>query len=204
MKILMVRHGETPWNVQGRFQGQTDIPLSEKGLQQAAEIAKALSETRIDVVYSSSLSRVLTTAKMISEFHHLEPIIDDSLLEMDFGEWDGHTHQELASLYPEQYAAFMKNPSCASVPGEGSMVRARIRVAPFLEELLKKYKGTDKTILLTGSSTILKLCIFHLLDLSTVCFDHFVIDNAAVTVLEEHGDQFALHLLNARPGMAKL
>lgn len=197
MKIMMVRHGETAWNAEGRFQGKTDTPLSLRGEQQAENTALALRHQKIDAIYTSPLSRAMSTARKIAAFHDLPFIVDDRLTEIDFGEWDGHTHQEIARLWPEQYRKFMECPYHAEFPGEGSMENGYDRAHSFTQEIVEKYGESDQTVLLVGSSSILKLCIFSLLQMDISMFEKIEIKNAAVTTLRRSASDFVLETLNA-------
>jgi 2,3-bisphosphoglycerate-dependent phosphoglycerate mutase len=95
MRLFIVRHGQTAWNVEGRAQGHTDIPLDDVGRRQAALLARALAEVPIRRVYSSDLSRCLDTARAVSEAHGLEPIVRHDLRERSFGEFEGLLFPEL-------------------------------------------------------------------------------------------------------------
>ncbi len=111
MKLYILRHGETDWNVRWKMQGQTDIPLNEKGRAQAAEAAERLKDTPFDAVYSSPLIRAYETAETIAAPHGLKVIKDERLKEMSFGEFEGTTpdynkinpSRELFFTAPEKY-----------------------------------------------------------------------------------------------------
>src|SRR4051794_7041171 len=98
--VVLVRHGETEWNRQGRTLGQTDVPLNSTGHRQAAEIADRLATMRIEAVYSSDLRRALETATAIAKMHDLAVHPDRCLREADLGEWVGLTDAEIARRFP--------------------------------------------------------------------------------------------------------
>lgn len=87
LRLLLVRHGETEWNQQMRFQGQTDIPLNAKGLEQAESIATRLQHEPLQAIYSSDLRRAWQTAEVIARYHELSPIPHPDLREMSYGVW---------------------------------------------------------------------------------------------------------------------
>ena len=133
MKIWILRHGETDWNVMWKMQGQTDIPLNEKGLAQAKEAAERLKNKKYDAIYSSPLMRAYETARIIAEPHRLQIITDDRLKEMSFGEFEGTTpeydqinpNRELFFSAPEKY-----------VPAGGETIdEAEQRCRDFLSDL---------------------------------------------------------------------
>src|SRR5438270_5136350 len=91
VRILLARHGETIFNVEGRWQGRSDSPLSERGLAQARELARALADEPIAAVFSSDLGRAMATAQEVATLHGLEVIPEPRLREIDVGAWT-HTN----------------------------------------------------------------------------------------------------------------
>ena len=88
-RLYLVRHGQTDWNLAGKLQGQTDIPLNETGRQQAKQAKKLLGNLSFDAVYSSPLSRAVETAQLISGHSTLQIITDERIKEIAFGQWEG-------------------------------------------------------------------------------------------------------------------
>jgi alpha-ribazole phosphatase len=136
MRLTLVRHGATEWNVTRRFQGHSDIPLSAEGRAQAAAVASSLAEEKIDVIYSSDLSRALETARTIALPHDLEVVSDARLREFHFGEWEGLTWPEIMATRPHlQESAWKKAHLYAPEGGETyDAVWARVRA--FYRDLL--------------------------------------------------------------------
>jgi phosphoserine phosphatase len=99
--IVLVRHGETEWNETRRAQGQADIPLNDKGLRQADEIAHKLADLRITAVYASDLERAVETARPIAARHKLEVQTDPGFREIDQGEWTGLSTAEIKERWPD-------------------------------------------------------------------------------------------------------
>src|SRR5690348_7117717 len=100
VRILLARHGETVFNVEGRWQGQSDSPLTERGRAQAIELARALADERVAAVYSSDLGRSLDTATEVGAIHHLEVVADARLREIHVGEWTAKRRDEIEAAYP--------------------------------------------------------------------------------------------------------
>lgn len=92
--LLLVRHGETDWNADGRLQGQTDRPLNDFGRHQARELAEELADEQLDAVYASDLSRARETAEILGEQLGLAAVLDPDLREKDWGTWEGLTSVE--------------------------------------------------------------------------------------------------------------
>jgi probable phosphoglycerate mutase len=100
-RLIAVRHGETAWNVEARLQGQLDIPLNERGLEQARRTAHWLAEDHPDVVVSSDLARAQATAQAIASFNRVPLELDAGLRERSFGGFQGMTHTEVAERWPD-------------------------------------------------------------------------------------------------------
>ena len=105
--LVLVRHGETDWNRDGRIQGQTDVPLNDRGREQARQLAEELVGSEFDAVYASDLARARETAEIVAARTGLPVILDADLRELDFGAWEGLTAVEIRARWPgafEQWA----------------------------------------------------------------------------------------------------
>jgi broad specificity phosphatase PhoE len=98
--ILLARHGETDWNVEGRLQGWDDRPLNETGRRQARELAQRLADVPFDAVYASDLARARETAEIVARPHGVPVVVDPDLREMHYGSWSGLTRSEIAERFP--------------------------------------------------------------------------------------------------------
>ena len=105
-KILLVRHGETNWNKEHRLQGHLDIGLNQQGIIQAQLLGQALAQEKIDIAYSSDLSRALDTANTITSHHEVPTIVDSQLRERCYGEIQGMTYQEIEEKLPDNHRAW--------------------------------------------------------------------------------------------------
>jgi broad specificity phosphatase PhoE len=92
--LLLVRHGETDWNADGRLQGQTDRPLSDYGRSQARQLAEELGDDGVEAIYSSDLARARETAEIVGDRLGLPVVLDPDLREKDWGNWEGLTAVE--------------------------------------------------------------------------------------------------------------
>ena len=104
-RVILARHGQTEWNKEFRFQGKTNVQLTEEGKRQAHALAERLSSWPPDIIYSSPLDRALYTAQAIAERHNMKPIILDELQEIDFASWEG---QSINGLEREQHEIFSR------------------------------------------------------------------------------------------------
>jgi broad specificity phosphatase PhoE len=106
-RLLLWRHGQTQWNVEGRFQGQSDIPLDAIGQQQAGRAARLLAALRPDVIISSDLGRALATAAPLARLTGLTVTTDKDLRERHGGAWEGLTDAEIRARYPAEHALWL-------------------------------------------------------------------------------------------------
>jgi broad specificity phosphatase PhoE len=119
LRLYVTRHGETIWNTQKRMQGHKDSELTQKGRQQAAQLAKALETVKFDAIYSSSSGRTMQTSRIIAGTRSIHVIPMDSLREINLGKWEGMTTSDVERDYPEQYRNFCEFPHLyESVGGE--------------------------------------------------------------------------------------
>ncbi len=137
--LILVRHGQTDWNLERRYQGKTDIPLNGNGRRQAAHVAEQLRNAGLAAVYSSALGRAYVTASAIAAAHGLVAIKDARLNEIDQGEWEGLRHDEIAKRYAECLRCWEEDPTSTCPPGGESLAVVRERVLSFLKELTKKH-----------------------------------------------------------------
>jgi len=125
--ISFVRHGETPLNRDGRLQGRVDLELSDKGLDQAARAAARFADSKVSRIYTSPLRRAQQTAAAIAEVCGAEVEIDERLIELDYGDWDGRALSELRTT---RESGWLSDPTFAP-PGGESLVAVMARVASF-------------------------------------------------------------------------
>lgn len=106
--IILVRHGETDWNRDNRFQGHADPPLNDTGRAQAQALAASFGDERFAAVYTSPLRRAYETARILAATRALEPIADPALEEVDVGSWSGLTRTEVEARHPEGFARWLE------------------------------------------------------------------------------------------------
>jgi probable phosphoglycerate mutase len=105
-RIVCLRHGQTLWNVEQRFQGHSDIPLDETGVAQAARAASLLASLRPTMIVSSDLQRANDTALALGRLIGIDVAVDKDFRERGGGQWEGLTREEIAARWPEEYAAW--------------------------------------------------------------------------------------------------
>jgi probable phosphoglycerate mutase len=165
MKILLARHGETPWNAAGRYQGQIDIPLSETGIAQATKLGERLRDVNITRAVSSQLSRARQTAELaLGEDRKALLQIDDRLQEIAHGEWEGLLAGEIAERDPITFKAWRDAPHSVQMPqGENLqqvLDRAWQGFAAACEGL-----GDDDTVLVVAHDAVNRVLLCKILGL---------------------------------------
>jgi broad specificity phosphatase PhoE/ribonuclease HI len=151
---ILLRHGETPLSAERRFAGRGDIPLTETGRRQAAAAAARLAARGgIDVIVSSPLRRTRRTAEAVAEATGAPVVVDDDLVETDFGKWEGLSFAEAGAQDPDEMRAWMADPDAAP-PGGESFAAAGRRVLGALDRLLSAYP--ERTVLVVSHVTPIK------------------------------------------------
>jgi len=148
--LYLVRHGETRWNLEQRFQGHTDIELSEKGEKQAILISRRLKNVPISAVYSSDLSRAYVTAQIIADSHNLSVKQIPELKEMCYGEWEGKMFQEINQEYGERFPRWLSNPTIFQIPNGEAIDKLQLRVVKAITEIVEKHPGEQVVVVTHG------------------------------------------------------
>ena len=157
MRLLIVRHGETEYNKLNLMQGQSDTPLTEEGVSQARKLAGHLSEEKIDLVFSSDLSRALRTTNEIMRFHEVQLIVTEDLRERKLGEFE---HRPRADYYAAQAQA--EDRWVFRPPGGESLADLEERARRFIPRL-EPY--SSQTVLVSSHNAFIRVLIKALLGL---------------------------------------
>lgn len=178
MILYVTRHGETDYNVHGRYSGSTDIPLNENGINQAHQLAEKIKDIPFDIIISSSLIRAMQTAEIVNAVLNLPVIANEKLVERNVGVYEGLTREECQSKYPELW-----NRRCTSqlddAPDNGETIRqAYDRVTSALREIENIY--FDKTILLICHGFVSRVINKYYKNLSFDEMQSFTLDNCNV------------------------
>ncbi|HSY16071.1 MAG TPA: histidine phosphatase family protein [Jatrophihabitantaceae bacterium] len=152
-RILLVRHGRTAWNAEGRYQGQADPSLDDVGRVQARILASLVAALRPDVILSSDLRRAQETAAPIAEICGLHVLADARLRERSLGHWEGLTRAEVAERYPDEYADWAAGRDVTRRGGE-----TREQVASRSRAAFDDLPDVDLAVLMTHSATAMALC----------------------------------------------
>ena len=151
--MLLARHGETVSNVEGRWQGQTDSPLTERGRAQARELTRALVDEPLAAIYSSDLGRAFDTASEVARPHGLQVTTEPRLRELDVGRWTGRLGAEIRETDPELMALWRERPADLVIPEGETLAEAQARALAFLGQRLPPHAGQTVLIVTHGALT---------------------------------------------------
>jgi broad specificity phosphatase PhoE len=138
-RFILIRHGQTDWNVIGRYQGQADPPLNQRGLEQARHLAQELESVQLDRLVSSPLLRALQTAQVIAEHLNIPLQTEPRLREIHQGDWQTRLRAEIEDLYPELFKAWETEPWQITPPGGESLQQVQERVFRAMDEILVRW-----------------------------------------------------------------
>lgn len=193
-RIYFIRHGETDWNAEGKYQGWSDIPLSETGKKQAECLGERFQNIDLDVIYSSPLQRAYDTAQAVAIRKKMEIIPEEHFKEINFGEWEGLTAEQLNHLYGEKFQYFLSHPEDAKFPGDGSFSLVTERIKIGLDKILEENEG--KNIMIVSHGGLIRLCIFYLLKMDIRFYKQMWINNTAVSVIDITSEGAVLYKVN--------
>ncbi|MGA2613450.1 MAG: histidine phosphatase family protein [Spirochaetia bacterium] len=194
-RIILVRHGQTDWNVNERFRGHTDVPLNDVGVRQAELTARRIeAEWKPTAIYSSPLSRALDTAKAIARPFSLAVEILPALIDMSFGEWEGLSPREVKARWPELLSAWYTTPQTVKMPGGESLDEVRRRCVTALAEISSRHAG--ETVVAVAHTDVNRTMLLVVLGLGNDRLWHLKQDNCAVSEIEIDGNDFSLASMN--------
>lgn len=193
-EIILIRHGETDWNREQVFRGRIDVALNEVGLTQARTVQESLKDTEMDGIYSSPLSRACETARIVGEKRNGEVRVEEGLIDIDFGAWQGLSHQQVKEAYTDLYATWLTQPHVVTFPDGESLKEVRRRSMEALEKVIKKNPG--KTLALVSHRVVLKVLLCTILGLELSHFWFLRQDTCAINRVEHKDGNYFLKLLN--------
>lgn len=159
MKLILIRHGQTDWNLTHHFQGHSDVPLNETGRGQARHIAARLAAQKIDALYSSDLSRALETAEILSAHHQLEVIPDSRWRELSFGMWEGLMYPEIQLDWRVRLAQWEADPEHTAPPEGETLGQLAARIGFAMSDLLAKHEQDTVALVAHGGSLQVLICL---------------------------------------------
>ena len=202
-RLILVRHGETLWNEQGRLMGHLDSPLNELGRRQAAALAGRLAEVPFDALYSSDLGRAMATAQEIARRCGKTVVAEAALRERALGVFQGRTFAEIALEHPRELAAYRASDGEYVIPGGESGRAKHERVIACLQRLADAHAGGAAVAVV--HSGVLDSAIRHVMGLPLSVPRPVRVFNASLNIIDIRGGRWLLsrwgdicHLEHAR------
>jgi len=201
--IILVRHGQTEWNRVERFRGRADVPLNDMGVKQAEATGRRVAASwRPVAIYSSPLSRAVKTAEAIGRYTHLPIETHPDLADIDYGDWQALTPDEVRKRWPEMIEVWYKMPHLAHIPGGETLEDLRVRAMRTVADLAGKHAG--QTIALVGHTVINRVILLGVLGLGNERFWHLCQEPCAVNVIEAGEGDFTLVSMNDTSHLGEL
>jgi 2,3-bisphosphoglycerate-dependent phosphoglycerate mutase len=189
-QFILVRHGETEWNREGRIQGHLDSALNPQGIAQAGLLAARLAAESFEVLISSDLGRALRTAELIAVRTGHGMIVDARLRERHYGVFQGMTHHEAESAYPDAYAKYRDEDIAHAIAGGESTQACFARNLACLEELAARFSGQRVVVVAHGG--VLEGLYRHVMHLPHIGARAFTIVNASLNWFTHRNGQWHL------------
>lgn len=160
-ELWLIRHGQTDWNIEGRFQGQTDLPLNPQGVIQAETLAQQLlaQGVRFAAVYTSDLTRARTTAEILAHHLRLPLYADARLREAGLGEWEGKLFTEIKASYPDWLERRKQDPAYPMAPGGETLIQLAGRLSKAASEIARTYPQQRVLVVSHGLALATLLCL---------------------------------------------
>lgn len=194
MQLLLIRHGETLWNKEGRVQGTSDVELSAAGIKQAELLALSLKDHPLEAIHASPLERARLTAEIINGFHHKNIQIHQGLMEMDQGDFEGFSFKELMAREKDFLQKWITNPASVKMPNGESLAQVQQRAWRVMEEIISK---SENTLIVSHNFTIAAiLCRIRNISLSE--FRKTCVDTASKTIVQFRNGEASIEALNDR------
>lgn len=195
-QIFLIRHGRTESNVKSKYMGFSEEDIDVEGYRQANALSLRLKSSPIKAFYSSPLKRTLSTAEIIANPHGKKIFIRNELTEIDFGDWEGLTKDEIKKKWPSIFDEMRQDPGSLILPNGESFSAMQKRAELVLTELCDAH--ANETIAIITHDIIIKALVIFALRAPTSIYHHFRINPASLTILKIEEKTPILTLLNSQ------
>lgn len=158
-RIHLIRHGQVVGHDQKRYNGQTNVALTDLGVEQYHRLKERLAETPISACYTSDLTRCVTGANIICEQFSIEPVRRSELRELNIGIWEGLTWTEIKARWPEEWQARLDDLVNYRVPQGENLLDVQARLMPVVREIIERHKGQE--VLLVGHGGVNRIVLLN-------------------------------------------
>ncbi len=195
MRLILVRHGETDWNVTLQYQGHAKVPLNEQGKKQARLAAQRLIPGQATALYASDIVRAWETALIIGAATGISPQAMPELREIDVGQWEGLTPEELYRRYPDHMREYERDPARTVRMGGESYAQLQRRALVALNHIQERHRA-DETIVAVSHGGTIRALLCHIIGLDLIYFGRMWLDNGSLTELRHDTHGWRLVRLN--------
>jgi broad specificity phosphatase PhoE len=193
-RLLLTRHGETVANAARRFAGRSDVALTPLGRRQARALGRRLRAFEIDAAYASPLLRARETAEIALRGRGIGVTAELGLREISFGDWEGHTFDEISERWPEAWSRLRTFDEAFCAPNGEPFVEAQRRVVESVVGIVGRH--ANQTVLITAHGGTLQLLLSHVLGMPAGSMFRIATGNCGLSVVEFHGEQPIVTLVN--------
>ena len=201
MRLLLVRHGQTEWNADGRYQGQSDVKLSDEGRAQAKRLAENFPNVRLDAIYSSDLKRAAETAEIVGAKFEIPVWKEKNFREISFGDWEGLTYKEISEKWPMEAGNLFLAPDRLQIPGGESFQEVQRRAMRKIKELRETLE--NQTVAVFAHGAVNKTILAGLMHIPLRYLWSLRQDNTAVNILRIDDGYVTVELLNSTAHLGK-
>ena len=195
MRLILVRHGQTEWNAGGRYQGQSNVALSDTGRKQARFLAERFPVRQLDAIYTSDLDRAKETAECVGKRLGLTVYQEKAFRELSFGDWEGLTYQEISSRWPEEAEKLFTAPDELVIPHGETFRDLQKRALDKIYSLYEKH--IDQTVAVFAHGAINKTILAGLMHIPLHYLWSLRQDNTAVNILRLDDGYVMVELINS-------
>jgi alpha-ribazole phosphatase len=195
-RLVLVRHGEPDERVRGRCYGRLDVGLSRTGYEQVRRVGQVLRDAPISAIYSSPRRRATESARVLGAGRAVVAV-DDRLREIDFGDFEGLTYDDIARRFPEKYEEWMKNPTEVDFPGGETFHAMMARVHDVLNDVRHAQAGNTAVVVSHGG--VNRIALASALDLPPCRLFRLDQAYACLNVIDYFGDEAVVRLMNSAP-----
>ena len=204
IRFILIRHGQTEWNVGGRYQGQSDVALTEEGREQARLLAEHFPVADLHRIYSSDLKRAAETAEIIAGRFGLPVTKDKVFRELSFGDWEGLTYKEIVARWPDAMANFLRHPDKLNIPHGETFQEVQQRAMRGLQAIMEDPANADKTVAIVAHGAILRTILTAQLHMSLEYARSIRQFNTAVNIVRYDEGHPTVELINGTAHLGKL
>jgi len=198
-RLLLIRHAQPAEEAHGRCYGRLDIGLSARGRRRAHLLARTLERIPLAAVYASPSTRTLDTATPLAASHNLSPLVEDALREIDFGEFEGRSYDDIQATHPDLYRSWMQTPTRVEFPGGESYAQLHARAIEAMDAIRTRHRGSLAAIV--SHAGILRAMLADCLRMPDEAIFRLDQSYGALSMIDWIDDTPLVRIVNAQPTM---